>query len=226
MAKLLFDDGGLSLLQKAFSTGFWGGDSDDDGEIKVGEEPKPSAIVVDESQVVWVGDCVEDPYFLSHSWTLIERSLKDPISGDDFLAEYAVHRLVLNSRLATDLNTKIMENTLVASATAQGIQASNIGGWHSDRDALLQSCLLQSTVFGDIIEMAARCIATVEAARLARPIAPLLLCDECWINLSTGESYNSLHNHPGATLSGVLAICSPHVIQALVLVQARGLCSH
>ena len=81
-------------------------------------------------------------------------------------------------------------------------QASNMGGFHSERDLFYRPEVVE-TELPSLIASAVRQTAQVEAAMLQR--APITTtADEAWWNVLGPGHWNALHTHAGSTYSGVL----------------------
>lgn len=83
-------------------------------------------------------------------------------------------------------------------------QASNVGGFHGERDLFSREQVLEGALpwlVGGAVQQAAQ----AEAAELGRaPIATS--ADEAWFNALGPGGWNVLHTHPGTTYSGALFV--------------------
>ena len=206
---LFFEGGGQSLLRKVISGCPWDEfGSAPDGEEEWGsvdgqQEAAVEARISHEKELAWLEIGSSRP-FQSHSWIPIERQHQVSGSHDTDYIEYALHRLVILPDVACDLNQELLEIALREEKVAGGIQSSNVGGWHSDRNSLVDG-VLKSTRLAEILAIAGSAVEDAEAKRLGHPGGrphPILADPECWINVSRRSIYNALHNHPGATFSG------------------------
>ena len=188
-----------AVLQKAIAGCSWS----ENPETEIDDAIQTSAAAVEfihETELTWLNIQTCGPYFVSHAWTAIDRQLDDSQSNIS-IGQYAVHRFVLASDAAAELNSAILSSYTQQASAAPGIQASNIGGWHSDRDSL-QTGPLRSTKFGEMLSAVGSSVERAESERTGRRVGIIPPCTECWVNVSRGWDHNSLHNHPGATFSG------------------------
>jgi hypothetical protein len=113
---------------------------------------------------------------------------------------YRVHRFRLYD--ATAMNDMLREITRTRDR-ADGIIASNVGGYHSERDLFSDS---RSQIFHDFLtECIARAEETDEPFRDADGAAStseLRAPTEAWLNASQKEALNLLHHHSDSTWSG------------------------
>lgn len=115
---------------------------------------------------------------------------------------YRIHRFVLQGDEVAEMNQSF-RRFLASVELADGIVASNVGGYHSKRDLLAST---ESARFRCFLE---ECIAAVEAADEpfrdtdgAAASSELRAPTEAWINASRSGHLNLLHHHSDSTWSG------------------------
>jgi uncharacterized protein (TIGR02466 family) len=98
------------------------------------------------------------------------------------------------------LNAALADVILQKEKADRGIARSNVGGWHSQTDLFLwdADCVrtLKDRVTSCALDMT-KLVTTGEGQR------KINLQTDCWANVSRRGHYNSVHDHPGTTWSGV-----------------------
>jgi uncharacterized protein (TIGR02466 family) len=98
------------------------------------------------------------------------------------------------------LNTELKNIILKKEKADEGIKRSNQGGWHSKPDLFLwdADCAreLKDRAAAFVLDLT-RLLTALDAPR------KINLQMDCWANVSRRGHYNSVHDHPGATWSGV-----------------------
>ena len=94
-------------------------------------------------------------------------------------------------------NTILRETILQRRATTPSVQASNAGGWHSDRDIADWGGAEANTV----LELARQVATQMVADRKGQPIRPRWSM-QAWANVNGPGDGNICHYHPGAFWSG------------------------
>lgn len=112
--------------------------------------------------------------------------------------DVTVHALTLRDDLAQPLNRRLRKLALALEQTGGGLEVSNVGAFHSQR--LESDAPLALTKLRNAAAFAARAAhADERGARRQRPAKPTSL----WCNVSRGGHYHGLHDHAGASWSGV-----------------------
>jgi uncharacterized protein (TIGR02466 family) len=107
------------------------------------------------------------------------------------------------------LNVELGNLILEKEKADRGITRSNVGGWHSQADLFIwdADCVrtLKDRVASCALDMT-RLVTTGEGQR------KINLQMDCWANVSRRGQYNSVHDHPGTTWSGVYYVSGgePH----------------
>jgi uncharacterized protein (TIGR02466 family) len=98
------------------------------------------------------------------------------------------------------INAELRNVILQKEKADQGLMKSNVGGWHSTADLFLweAACVrtLQDRVSTTALDLT-RLVTVSDGPR------KMHLRVDCWANVSRRGDYNSVHDHPGATWSGV-----------------------
>jgi uncharacterized protein (TIGR02466 family) len=95
------------------------------------------------------------------------------------------------------LNAALEQAILARRAAHQSVQASNAGGWHSDRDIMGWGGAPMATII-DIAKGAASQMTADRAGELINPAWTVM----AWANVNGPGDGNSCHYHPGAFWSG------------------------
>ncbi|HEV2677511.1 MAG TPA: 2OG-Fe(II) oxygenase family protein [Aliidongia sp.] len=98
---------------------------------------------------------------------------------------------------ADRLNPQLVEAILRRRAEARSVQASNAGGWHSDREILTWG----GEPVRQIIEIAKGVATRLSADRDGKPIQPAWTV-QAWANVNGPGDSNICHYHPGSVWSG------------------------
>jgi hypothetical protein len=118
----------------------------------------------------------------------------------------AIHRFTpreeYDIRLATQEISALADRERAAGTSDD--PASNIGGFHGERD-LFERPEIQQSALPALIGSAVHAAAQQEAAELGREPIPTS-ADEAWFNMLEEGGWNRLHTHPGTTYSGVLYV--------------------
>jgi len=98
------------------------------------------------------------------------------------------------------INAELKNVILQKEKVDQGLIKSNVGGWHSKSGLFLweADCVrkLQERVSSTALDLT-RLVTVSDGPRKVH------LRLDCWANVSRRGDYNTLHDHPGATWSGV-----------------------
>ena len=95
------------------------------------------------------------------------------------------------------LNAALKQAILAEEAKSPGLDRSNVGGWHSPMDFLLRPQPPQQRLMGRIRSMVgAMTDAVMKPGRYSFKV-------EGWANVLRKGQYNSIHQHPNSTWSGV-----------------------
>jgi uncharacterized protein (TIGR02466 family) len=98
------------------------------------------------------------------------------------------------------LNAALSYLILEKEKADQGVQLSNVGGWHSRPDLFLWSsdCVrkLKDRVTSSTQDMTWLVVTGGKPRKVNLQM-------ECWANVSRRGNYNSVHDHPNSTWSGV-----------------------
>ncbi|HWK45078.1 MAG TPA: 2OG-Fe(II) oxygenase family protein [Stellaceae bacterium] len=98
---------------------------------------------------------------------------------------------------AVALNRTLVETILRYRAENPSVQASNAGGWHSDRDILAWG----GEPVSHIIEIAKGVATRLTADRNSKPVHPAWTM-QAWANVNGPGDSNICHYHPGSVWSG------------------------
>ncbi|UDL93403.1 2OG-Fe(II) oxygenase family protein [Lichenihabitans sp. PAMC28606] len=98
---------------------------------------------------------------------------------------------------AEAINTELQRVILARRDDTPSVQASNAGGWHSDRDILAWG----GPHVGQIIDMAKGMAGQLTADRNGQAIRPAWQV-RAWANVNTSGHANICHYHPGSFWSG------------------------
>jgi uncharacterized protein (TIGR02466 family) len=95
------------------------------------------------------------------------------------------------------INTELTRLILARRDENPSVQASNAGGWHSDRDILEWG----GPSVGRLIELAKGMAGQLTADRQGQPVRPAWQV-RAWANVNTNGHANICHYHPGSFWSG------------------------
>lgn len=98
---------------------------------------------------------------------------------------------------APALNAELERTILARRGDSPGVQASNAGGWHSDREILSWG----GAPMAALIEVAKGVATQMTADRQGRPIRPVWTI-QAWANVNGAGDGNICHYHPGSFWSG------------------------
>jgi len=98
---------------------------------------------------------------------------------------------------AARLNAELQQIILQRRSETASVQASNAGGWHSDRDILTWG----GTAMAAIIDVAKNVATQMTADRHGKPVRPAWTTN-AWANVNGPGDGNICHYHPGAYWSG------------------------
>ena len=98
---------------------------------------------------------------------------------------------------AASFNADLQRTILLRRDRSHGVQASNAGGWHSDREILAWG----GTPVEAIIAMAKDIATQMTADREGNPLRPKWIV-EAWANVNGPGDGNICHYHPGSFWSG------------------------
>jgi uncharacterized protein (TIGR02466 family) len=98
---------------------------------------------------------------------------------------------------ADRLNPQLVEAILRRRAETRSVQASNAGGWHSDREILTWG----GEPVRQIIEIAKGVATRLTADRDGKPVRPTWTV-QAWANVNGPGDSNICHYHPGSVWSG------------------------
>jgi uncharacterized protein (TIGR02466 family) len=100
------------------------------------------------------------------------------------------------------LNEKLRARILAHAATDQGMQATNVGGWHSANGQLEFLGELREPLLQRMLLMTNEATRTYVAEVGLKPVS-LQWSFLAWANVSRKGDFNTTHTHPGMTWSGV-----------------------
>jgi uncharacterized protein (TIGR02466 family) len=98
---------------------------------------------------------------------------------------------------AETLNTELQRVILARRAAHPSVQASNAGGWHSDRDIMDWG----GAAVGAVLGIAKGVAGQMTADRAGQPIKPAWTV-QAWANVNGPGDGNICHYHPGSFWSG------------------------
>lgn len=98
------------------------------------------------------------------------------------------------------LNTEFRQVILAKEKADKGIKRSNVGGWHSPPDLFVWEAACARELKDRVAAFALDLTRLLTASDGPRKINFQM---EGWANVSRRGHYNSVHDHPGATWSGV-----------------------
>ena len=98
---------------------------------------------------------------------------------------------------AAPRNAELRRRILARRAAAPSVQASNSGGWHSDRDIEDWG----GPAVAEVLAMARHVANELTRHRTGRPVAPAWTIS-AWANVNGPGDSNICHYHPGAFWSG------------------------
>jgi uncharacterized protein (TIGR02466 family) len=98
---------------------------------------------------------------------------------------------------AARLNAELQQIILQRRSETASVQASNAGGWHSDRDILTWG----GTAMAAIIDVAKNVATQMTADRHGKPVRPAWTTN-AWANVNGPGDGNICHYHTGAYWSG------------------------
>lgn len=110
---------------------------------------------------------------------------------------FATPVAALEVPVAERINAALGEAILRRRAEAPSVQASNAGGWHSDRDILAWG----GPAAAEVIELAKGMAAQLTADRSGAPVRPAWRVS-AWANVNATGHANVAHYHGGAFWSG------------------------
>jgi uncharacterized protein (TIGR02466 family) len=98
------------------------------------------------------------------------------------------------------LNKALADVILQKERADRGVKMSNVGGWHSRSDLFQWNADCVRTLRDRAIASTQEMTWLVVTGGVPRKVS---LQTECWANISRRGHYNSVHDHPGMTWSGV-----------------------
>lgn len=98
---------------------------------------------------------------------------------------------------ADRLNPQLAQTILKRRSETRSVQASNAGGWHSDRDILTWG----GEPVRQIIDVAKGVATRLTADRDGKPLQPVWTV-QAWANVNGPGDSNICHYHPGSVWSG------------------------
>jgi uncharacterized protein (TIGR02466 family) len=109
------------------------------------------------------------------------------------------------------LNEKLRARILAHAAADQGVQATNVGGWHSANGQLEFLGDLREPLLQRMLLMTNQATNKLVAELGLQPVS-LQWSFLAWANVSKKGDFNAAHTHPGMTWSGVYYVdtgCAP-----------------
>jgi uncharacterized protein (TIGR02466 family) len=100
------------------------------------------------------------------------------------------------------LNEKLRTRILAQAAADQGVQATNVGGWHSANGQLEFLAELREPLLQRMLAMTNEATRKFIADLGLKPVS-LQWSFLAWANVSRKGDFNTTHTHPGMTWSGV-----------------------
>ncbi len=100
------------------------------------------------------------------------------------------------------LNEQLRERILSYAAQDRGVQATNIGGWHSANGELEFLGELREPLFQRMLAMVNEATGRLAGDR-GLPSIAVRWSFLAWANISETGAFNTMHTHPGMTWSGV-----------------------
>ena len=98
---------------------------------------------------------------------------------------------------SAELNSQLQDLILARREQTPSVQASNAGGWHSDRDIADWG----GAPIAAILDLAKGAATQLTADRHGRPVRPAWTV-QAWANVNAAGDGNICHYHPGAFWSG------------------------
>lgn len=125
-----------------------------------------------------------------------------PIPNATYLHLFSVPLMTYVWPNSAGLNEQLRECILSHAAQDRGVQATNIGGWHSANGELEFLGELREPLFQRMLAMVNEATGRLAGDRGAPSIA-VRWSFLAWANISESGAFNTMHTHPGMTWSGV-----------------------
>lgn len=102
------------------------------------------------------------------------------------------------------VNAELRKTILEKEKAEKGIKRSNVGGWHSSPDLFVWQVDCARELKDRVATFALDLTRLLTASGAPRKLNFQM---EGWANVSRRGHYNSVHDHPGSTWSGVYYVC-------------------
>lgn len=125
-----------------------------------------------------------------------------PLPNATYLHLFSVPLMTYVWPNSAGLNAQLRERILNHAAQDRGVQATNIGGWHSANGELEFLAELREPLFQRMLAMVNEATGRLAGDRGVPSIA-VRWSFLGWANISEAGAFNTMHTHPGMTWSGV-----------------------
>ena len=125
-----------------------------------------------------------------------------PLPNATYLHLFSVPLMTYVWPNSAGLNAQLRERILSHAAQDRGVQATNIGGWHSANGELEFLAELREPLFQRMLAMVNEATGRLAGDRGVPSIA-VRWSFLGWANISEAGAFNTMHTHPGMTWSGV-----------------------
>jgi len=178
----------MELFAKAMSTPDWDG-------------PISETNTLETSPLLWkLYPSVVDEAWSKHEVAMLPRH--DPNAPENAPFSFIqLHRFSLKRKIFEPLNTMLTDIALSEEKReGGGIDSSNIGGYHGERDLFDKAELASMRgILQDVIKTVER--RDIETRDMEGEIV-LNIVPEGWLNVAREGNWNQLHTHPGCHYSG------------------------
>ena len=125
-----------------------------------------------------------------------------PVPNATYLHLYSVPLMTYVWPNSAGLNEQLRERILSHAAQDRGVQATNIGGWHSANGELEFLGELREPLFQRMLALVNEATGRLAGDR-GLPAIAVRWSFLAWANISETGAFNTMHTHPGMTWSGV-----------------------
>ncbi|HEV2443763.1 MAG TPA: TIGR02466 family protein [Steroidobacteraceae bacterium] len=136
------------------------------------------------------------------SGTPVAPAPASPLPNATYLHLFSVPLMTYLWPNSAGLNEQLRERILSHAAQDRGVQATNIGGWHSANGELEFLGELREPLFQRMLAMVNEATGRLAGDRGVPSIA-VRWSFLGWANISQAGAFNTMHTHPGMTWSGV-----------------------
>ena len=129
-------------------------------------------------------------------------TVASPLPSANYLHLFSVPLMTYVWPNSAGLNEQLRERILSHAALDRGVQATNVGGWHSANGELEFLGELREPLYQRMLAMVNEATGRLAGER-GLPSIAVRWSFLAWANISETGAFNTMHTHPGMTWSGV-----------------------